>query len=315
MVGIIYSQETRNLFFKLYNIKVPIKTISFYLEISIRTLYRWIIQGVVKPINPTRIINNNKYRHLFLFINSKISENNTITLKNLKLQIYNNFNLFISSSTIYRILKNLNITFKKGSKFYIESDINKQKLFLDNIKTLDKNSIIALDEACFFLNESRNYGRSFKGTKAIIKRRGIRGKASSLILCISTNGVIKWSLYNNPISAVIIRNFINCINKPNSTLILDNSRIHHASTSLKKEGLLSINETALVKNINLHYLPPYSPYLNPVEFCFNIIRLFVSKESPKTFTDLKIIIGKAISTLTTDICNSIISKVLYKNKK
>ena len=51
MTGSIYSQETRNLFFKLYNLKVSVKTISLYLEISIRTLYRWIHQGTIKPIN------------------------------------------------------------------------------------------------------------------------------------------------------------------------------------------------------------------------------------------------------------------------
>ena len=310
MTETIYSQETRNLFFKLYNLKVSVKTISVYLEISIRTLYRWIKQGTFKPINSTRIHNKNKYQHLHIFITSKISEYNTITLKDLNLLIFKNFNITISIATLYRIIKGLNITYKKGSKFYVEADKTKQQLFLENIKNIDKNSIIALDEACFFLNESRNYGRSLKGTKTVIKKRGIRGKASSLILCISTDGVVKWSLYNNTISAIIIRKFINDINKNNSVLILDNARIHHASTSLIKEGLLPISDTCLSKNISLNYLPPYSPYLNPVEFCFNIIRSFVSKESPRTFESLKKVIGISISKLTKDVCNSIISKIL-----
>ena len=66
MTETIYSQETRNLFFKLYNLKVSVKTISVYLEISIRTLYRWIKQSTFKPINSTRIHNKNKYQHLHL---------------------------------------------------------------------------------------------------------------------------------------------------------------------------------------------------------------------------------------------------------
>ena len=91
MTGTIYSQETRNLFFKLYNLKVSVKTISLYLEISIRTLYRWIHQGTIKPINSTRIHNINKYQHLYSFITSKISEYNTITLKDLNLLISTTF--------------------------------------------------------------------------------------------------------------------------------------------------------------------------------------------------------------------------------
>ena len=314
MVGKIYSQEIRNLFFRMYLcLKITLYNISLYLEINIRTLYRWITQGKIKPINPTRILNNTKYSYLEQFIHNKIEEDNTITLIKLTSCIYNNFNIKISISTLYRILISFNLTYKKGSKYYTEANIEKQKEFINNINPLiNKERIIALDESCFFLNETRLYARSKKGTNAIIKKPGIRGKASSLLLSIESTGIVSWKLYKGSINAIIFREFLDNNIPNNSMLVLDNARIHHASDILKINKLTSIKELANIKNIKINYLPPYSPYLNPVEFCFNIIKSFVFKHKPRNFNELKNCISNSMSILTKEVCNSLINKTWFK---
>ena len=40
------------------------------------------------------------------------------------------------------------------------------------------------------------------------------------------------------------------------------------------------------------YLPPYSPQLNPVEMCFNVVRSHVKRIRPKSLCDLKAAIQK-----------------------
>ena len=52
-------------------------------------------------------------------------------------------------------------------------------------------------------------------------------------------------------------------------LIMDNARIHHARIikSLIERG-----------NLNILYLPPYSPMLNPIKFVFSQISKLLSKE-------------------------------------
>lgn len=303
---IIHSQDTRNLFFRMRSINIPIKIISLYLEICVRTLYRWLKQGPIKPINPTRVKNKNKYQQIYSFINDKITEDNTLTLKKLNKCIYDKFYLTISLSTLHRVLISMNLTYKKGSKYYTEANVDKQKQFLQNIKTM--KNIISLDEACFFLNETKKYARSLKGKKAVIKRKGNRGHASSLLLSINKNGIVKWSLYHKSISSVDFKKFLEEL-PINSTVVLDNARIHHASNKLEKEGFLSIKNTAINKNITLNYLPPYSPYLNPVEFCFNIIRHYISSERPTTFEELRNCISKSMSLITKETINSIIKKI------
>ena len=44
---------------------------------------------------------------------------------------------------------------------------------------------------------------------------------------------------------------------PNSVLILDNCSVHHVSEALSDCKVVS------------HYLPPYSPDYNPIEFAFS----------------------------------------------
>ena len=43
---------------------------------------------------------------------------------------------------------------------------------------------------------------------------------------------------------------------------------------MKEAGLLSMEELARQKNIELVYLPKYTPQINPIELCFNTTRHF-----------------------------------------
>jgi transposase len=45
------------------------------------------------------------------------------------------------------------------------------------------------------------------------------------------------------------------------------------------------------------YLPPYTSEMNPVEYCFNLIRQWVEKHKPRTYEKLKLVIAKIINIL------------------
>jgi len=54
-----------------------------------------------------------------------------------------------------------------------------------------------------------------------------------------------------------------------SVLILDNAKIHHAQ--LLEDSLWTTIKTTYQID-HLYYLPPYSPFLNPIELVFNIVK-------------------------------------------
>ena len=68
-------------------------------------------------------------------------------------------------------------------------------------------------------------------------------------------------------------------------------------------------QTAKEAGIELLYLPPYSPKLNPTEFCFNVIRNHINGMRPRNADQLDKAITVAVGSLTSKTCTNIVQKV------
>ena len=168
--------------------------------------------------------------------------------------------------------------------------------------------VLSLDEAAFFYNHIRGYAWSEKGTRAIVKRPGVRGKAHSLLLCISMTGVVKWQIYEGAVKAAGFIEFLGAL-PSGSKLVLDNCQIHKATNVLRKQNLPTVAEVAADRQIELKYLPPYAPKLNPVELCFNTIRTHINREQPRDKTSLLHSIEQAVNTFSQHTCKYTVEKV------
>ncbi len=84
-----------------------------------------------------------------------------------------------------------------------------------------------------------------------------------------------------------VAEFLHQIRKSNPhgriLIILDNSRSHHAQLTI---------ETAIKLNVNLVFLPPYSPDLNPIEFIWKSIKRELSPLFIETKTQIRKLIKK-----------------------
>ena len=80
-------------------------------------------------------------------------------------------------------------------------------------------------------------------------------------------------------------------------LIWDNARIHHAVHVLRKAGGPTIAEQLAQQKIIPWFMPTYSPELNPVELCFNLLHQQVEITRPETPQELELPINKAIDLL------------------
>lgn len=307
----IRSQDIRNLFFKMrLFLKLKIKTIVNYLDISKSTLYRWLKEGSEKPINPTRIIGKSKINYVKEDFLNFIKKNNTFTLKEFSFYLFNNFKIKVSISTIHKFCIQNNITYKKATINFSEADSEKTRIFLKDIKSISLNNCVILDEASFLLNHSKKYARSLKGQRAFISKPGKRIKRYSLLLSMNHNKILNWKLFEGSVDSVKFRSFIEQIMN-GSMVVMDNARIHHSTNALISKGLSTIKELSISKNLTLNYLPPYQPQLNPVEFCFNIIRTFINKKCPRNFKDLENNLKLAIESISSKICNLIVKKVWF----
>lgn len=141
-------------------------------------------------------------------------------------------------------------------------------------------------------------GYSRKGTRAVNPRPGPRGSRHSLLLCISPAGVCRYSLHSKGVRSEDFRQFLLSL-PADTTVVLDNASIHHATKSLQKKGLTSIPEVAKSRNQVLQYLPAYSPQLNLTELCFNVLRRRVEHAMPRTVQQLEEVIQRSLSSLRT----------------
>ena len=92
---------------------------------------------------------------------------------------------------------------------------------------------------------------------------------------------------------------------PNSIVILDNCSVHHVS------GVASMitQVGALV-----HFLPPYSPDLNPIEECFSKVKSLLKNYETTFQDDLEAHVLAAFSCVTPDDCKGWISdSQVYNN--
>ena len=123
---------------------------------------------------------------------------------------------------------------------------------------------IFIDECGFNLWTRRSYGRSAIGQRCFRVRNGQRGQNVSLCMAISTRGVLHWTTVLGSFNQVAFQTFMTELSEvmadeENVHFIVDNCPIHNR-VLLDKEGH------------QMRRLPPYSPFLNPIEGVFSSLK-------------------------------------------
>lgn len=234
-------------------------------------------------------------KYVIMYVTKRI----TFNKKNLNRCLKNIFNKTISASSIYRILKKNNLSYKKIGKKIIPLNRN-VKSQIKNLKNevikYDSNKIVSVDETSFDTHIRATYGWSKKGEaiKKIINTP-IR-KRKTLTLAITKNGVLGHSIVNNSSNTNIFYKFIKEVVLPNienGVILMDNVRFHHSK--IIKD---CINETTN----KIIYNVAYNPETNPIENCFSVIKKVVANKEPTTETQLVIEIVNSLKHLTKTKC-------------
>ncbi|KAK0135588.1 hypothetical protein N1851_028538 [Merluccius polli] len=135
-----------------------------------------------------------------------------------------------------------------------------------------QHEFIYVDEAGFNLAKTRRRGRNVIGHRAITNVPGERGGNITLCAAITQNGVLHHHANLGPYNANLILAFLD--------------RLHEIVTALNQVDQMryivvwdnvSFHRAALVQNwfhehpeFEVLYLPPYSPFRNPIEVFFSM---------------------------------------------
>ena len=195
----------------------------------------------------------------------------------------------VSTSTVSRAVQNRmpsgeKFTFKKITKIAQErftlQNMAYTQIFIDYLNSKDPHTIYFFDECGLKLPQhgTRNYGHAAIGERAVELVRYAETPNITVNLMCSLTGVTYVNTVNGASDTVDFLNFFEeasssgnprtrrpCL-QPGSVVVMDNCRTHHNNAGLILQEFLED------MNIELVYMPAYSPDFNPAEYVFGKIR-------------------------------------------
>lgn len=223
------------------------------------------------------------------YICNEVDQNAAITLKCLKEKVLLEFNIAVSISTIDRALREFHFTLKliiptpaaRNSEEVLDNRRDYARRFLN---FLDDDKIVFVDEAGISCSTRRKVGRARIGQEARQVVQSIRSKNYSICACIAVDQLFFYEAtsvgYNGDRFCdylVQLFNYFEQERKQNMIVIMDNVKFHKVE---KVRTLFSQN------GHRLEFLPPYSPFLNPIENMFSQLKSKIKELSPKNEDEL-----------------------------
>lgn len=202
--------------------------------------------------------------------------------------------VLVSWSTVRRTVKRLGLRIKK-TIFATEQDrpdiALARQLWQASQAGLDFASLVFVDETGTNTAMTRSHGWGHKGRKLFAKAPHGHWMTSTFVAGLAHDGILAPQLLPCPMTGMIFQQWLEeCLipeMKPGSIVVIDNLPAH------KVPSIRKCLETA---NMQLLYLPPYSPDFNPIEQVFSKIKGLLKQMNPRSFDAiceaLKIILEK-----------------------
>lgn len=124
---------------------------------------------------------------------------------------------------------------------------------------------------------SRRFARSPKGKRAFSKRPSGKGKRISIIGAVKFGKIIGCMKFKGTLNGYLfylyVKKFLLRHLDSSKTVVLDNASPH------KNKAALELIKSTGAKVL---FLPPYRPELNPIEYCWSLIKNNIRKMKPRT---------------------------------
>ena len=218
----------------------------------------------------------------------------------------------VDVSTICRFLQHNGMTRQKLSLVAAQRDEFLRQQYSLDVSLYSPEMFVFLDESgADRRNLLRKHGYSLRGIPGRHDTLLVRGERVSALAFMSVNGLLDIDVATGISDRDSFYDFIHThllqqllpfdgLN-PHSVVVMDNCSIHHIEeirTIIHVEGIGAI----------LHYLPPYSPDLNPIEEAFSKVKSeFKHLEEYMATCDTPTLLLAAFASITPEDCQGWIS--------
>jgi len=285
--------------------------ISFCVSVStIKRIWdRYLETGETSAIpkggNRKKVLNE----HHIAFIKELIDDNCLISLQSIQEQLEAVDEIVVSLSTIHRVIGAFNYTFKRvifrpllgetEEMWMARRDFSTWLLRQDH----ERKTIFFLDEVGFKVEMRSQYGRSIKGGNAENVIPNIRSRNISVIAALSATGIVHYQVLNGSGNSERFAHFIDDLGHARDTkgysvdsiLVMDNVAFHKSPI---------VREMVELRGFQQFFLPPYSPYLNPIECLFSQWKQLIKSSFPNNEAELMRAINSIDTIVTEEECNN-----------
>jgi transposase len=139
-------------------------------------------------------------------------------------------------------------------------------------------SWVFLDESGVTTDLIRRYGRSPRGHRLLDHTPLSHWQTYTILAALRLDGVTAPAVFNGPLDNVSFLAYVEQVLvptlRPGDRVVLDNLVIHKQAAV--RTAIEAVGAT-------IHFLPPYSPDLNPIELVFAKLKAYLRKVRPRTF--------------------------------
>lgn len=202
-----------------------------------------------------------------------------------------------SRSTVHRAMKLAGLSHKLAQRDSGDDSLVKPHSFFED--TALEGDSIAIDETCFYLNDSRRRGWGPKGSRVRKAKMNSRIKVS-MVLAIGRAGVVASETIYGNFNTASFADFLKRL-PTGRRLVMDNVAFHKAK---------AVRVVASSMNNTLVFTPPYCPWFNPTEYAFSVAKTKFRSDAVLAdiqTSGLAAFADSALTAVTPDKCDAFFS--------
>ena len=276
----MYSIDKRKIAIHIYSLLNSLRKTAILLQVSHSTIFRWLKNPEKKQYHRFKV---SKTDTIIPIIKTTILNDPFISIFKLKSIIKESLDIDISKELVRIAIKRLGFSKKKARFYGISSNLEEKInnfLSLRNNYIFQRRRFISIDETSFGRSGLQAHGYTIRGKPLYIRKKVPRITTTSMICAVTSDGFIHSTKYIGSINTIKYLEFLKTVPfKKLDVILMDNVSFHHSK--IITDYIQSIGCDVL-------YVPPYSPWFNPIELCFSIIKIDYYKHQD---------IARAIDTL------------------
>jgi len=291
----MFAINHRQLAIHIYGLVHSLRKTAILAQVSHMSVSRWLKTVERKQYTYT---NRNHFKSdaVVDIIRTTIQNDPFISIIKLVSIIHEALGITVSKELVRVAIKRMGLT-KKKARFYGTTSSLEAKTNAFLAKRANyiaaNHTFVSLDETGFGRHCPITKGYAAKGARLYVRKKMPRITTTSVITCVSTAGLVSKMNVQGAVNTKIFVSYLEQLPLEAGTVVLlDNVSFHHsklAEAAATKKGLI------------LLFVPPYSPWFNPIEMCFSIVKRHFYKHQD---------IEQAFAALTPAHCDAFFRKGL-----